>query len=445
MSVHFSGIAGKGMAPAAGLALTGGHQVSGDDKVSNHRIAHLREAGAQVIIGRNVGPPPGSTLHVRSSLIDVPPGDVPERSRLGFVNDMMHASGNSVLAVAGSVGKSTATGIVWAAHRGATPACYVGADLPGTLCGGWHSSSTTAIVEADEYKDAYRDVEAHSVILLNVLANHADHFGKGTSGFSRSFADWIQGMGLAPRRVLLGATAAERLAADGFPINAIVLGTDADSGADWQMEIVSPKPSSTVFRLCGGRRGDTFTIPLAGEPAAMAAAFGVLTARQAGLSDSEIRDGLATAELPWRRQSLVHRSPGVWVYDDNARLPDQFMVTVLALRQRHPRAHLVAVISPWGRLNRRDLDAWAVAGSYADTLVILPVGEAAVSRGGAEIDDADEQLARAVRKRGRDALSIRTWADLPEATGETVYVTAGYDAQYDLLSQAHEQLRERYP
>ena len=445
MSVHFSGIAGKGMAPAAGLALTGGHQVSGDDIISNHRIAHLREAGAQVIVGRNVGPPPGSTLHVRSSLIDVLPSEVPEQSRLAFVSDVMHASGNSVLAVAGSVGKSTAAGIVWAAHRGGAPACYIGADLPGTLCGGWHSSSTTAIVEADEYKDAYLDIRAHSVILLNVLANHADHFGNGTSGFSRSFADWIQGMGLAPRHVLLGATAAERLAADGFPVGAIVLGTGEDSGADWQMEIISPEPSSTEFRLRKGRRRDTFTIPLAGEHAATAAAFGVLTARQAGLSDSEIRDGLATAELPWRRQSLVHRSPGIWAYDDNARLPDQFIVTVLALRQRHPHAHLVAVISPWGRLNRRDLDAWAFAGSYADTLVVLPVGEAAVSRGGAEIDDADEQLALAVRDRGREALSIQSWADLPEATGETVYVTAGYDAQYDLLSQAHQVLRERHP
>ena len=445
MSVHFSGIAGKGMAPAAGLALTGGHQVSGDDIISNHRIVHLREAGAQVTVGRNAGPPPGSTLHIRSSLVDVLPGDVPEQSRLAYVNDVMHASGNSVLAVAGSVGKSTAAGILWAAHRAAAPACYVGADLPGTLCGGWHSSSTTAIVEADEYKDAYQDIGADSVILLNVLANHADHFGSGTSGFSRSFADWIQGMGLAPRHVLLGATAAQRLSADGCSVGAIVLGTGDNSGADWQMHIVSPTPSSTEFKLSKGRRGDKFTIPLAGEHAATAAAFGVLTARQAGLSDSEIRDGLATAELPWRRQSLVHRSPGIWAYDDNARLPDQFIVTVLALRQRHPHAHLVAVISPWGRLNRRDLDAWAFAGSYADTLVVLPVGEASISRGGAEIDNADEQLARAVRERGREALCIRTWADLPEATRATVYVTAGYDAQYDLLCGAHQELRERHP
>lgn len=433
------------MAPVAGLALSGGYRVTGDDLVENHRIEPLRRAGAEVVIGRNVDPPASSTVHVRSSLVRSPRGDVPQRSRLGFVNDVMSSSGNSVLAVAGSVGKSTAAGIIWAAHRRADPACYVGADLPGTLCGGWHRASTTAVVEADEYKDAYLDVAAESIVLLNVIANHADHFGEGTSGFSRSFAGWVRALELDREHVLLSASAAAQLVADGSPIPAVVLGTGAGSPGEWQMEVCSARTSSTVLALRKGRVRDTFEVPLTGEHAAVAAAFGVLTARRAGLSDTDICEGLQAAELPWRRQSLVHSSNGVWVYDDNARLPDQFVATVAALRQRHPRAHLVAVISPWGRMNRRDLGAWAAAGSCADSLVVLPVGEAGASRGGAELDDADERLVQAVRDRDRVAHTLNMWGDLPVAIDETVYVTAGYDAQYELLRGAHEHLRERHP
>ena len=444
MSVHISGIAGKGMAPVAGLALTGGYHVTGDDLVENHRIEPLRRAGAEVVIGQNVDPPAGSTVHVLSSLISSPCSDVPQRSRLGFVSDVMSSSGNNVLGIAGSVGKSTAAGIIWVAHRRADPACYVGADLPGTLCGGWHRASTTAVVEADEYKDAYLDIAADSVVLLNVIANHADHFGEGTTGFSRSFAAWVRGLELDREQVLMSASAATQLAADGFKVDAVVLDTDA-GGGDWQLEIRSANSTSTVLAVRRGPIRDTFEVPLTGAHAAAAAGFGILTARRAGLSDTDIREGLQAAEFPWRRQSLVHSSIGVWVYDDNARLPDQFIVTISALRQRHPNAHLVAIISPWGRLNRRDLTAWAAAGSSADTLVVLPVGEAGATSGGAELDDADERLVRAVEARDRIAQTLRAWGDLPHASGETVYVTAGYDAQYELFRGAHEHLRDRYP
>jgi UDP-N-acetylmuramate--alanine ligase len=53
MSVHFSGIAGKGLAPAASLALQAGLRVTGHDLVENHRIPLLRDAGADITVGHH--------------------------------------------------------------------------------------------------------------------------------------------------------------------------------------------------------------------------------------------------------------------------------------------------------------------------------------------------------------------------------------------------------
>lgn len=447
MAIHFSGIAGKGIAPAAGVALSAGYKVTGHDLIENHRIPVLRQAGAEISLGRNVDPPSGTTLHVRSSLVTTQRTGVIERSRLGFVSDILRAGENHVLAVAGSVGKSSAAAVIWAAHRSTSPGCYIGADLPETLCGGRYSKRTTAIVEADEYKDAYRALLPNTVALLNVFPNHEDHFGKGTSGFSKSFASWTGDIPLTASEVVMTADAAAQLAANGVRVPATVLSVDTpwmDDSKSWQIEIVSASPGGTLFRLRQGRKYDDFEIPLAGAHIATAAAIGVITARAAGIRDNEIRDGIAASTLPLRRQSLVHHARNVWVYDDNARLPVQFTTTVAALRQAHPAAQVIAVISPWGRLNRRNVEEWAQAGTHADTLVVLPVGEAAVSRGGAELDDADNQLVMAVRQRGTRALAITKWEALPDARGETVYVTAGYDAQYEMFSGAHGYLQRRY-
>jgi UDP-N-acetylmuramate-alanine ligase len=320
----------------------------------------------------------------------------------------------------------------------------VGADLPGTLCGARFRSDTVGIVEADEYKDAYRDLIPEAIVLLNVVANHEDHFGAGTHGFSKSFASWAACLALTPDALFFSESAAAQLAMDGHPVSGTVLGGPR-STSEWQVAIAEADARSTLIKVSRGAVCDTFVVPLTGEHAALAAGLGVLVGRRFGLADKDIRNGLATVTLPWRRQTLVHQSGNVFVYDDNARVFAQFIATIDGLRQRHPGAWLVAIVSPWGRLNRRDLIQWADAGSHADMLCVLPVGDASVEHGGAERPDADELLVEAVQARGRDALVVRHWDQLPAAgVAETVYVTAGYDSQYELFNEAHEYLRVRH-
>jgi UDP-N-acetylmuramate--alanine ligase len=362
--IHFAGIAGKGIAPAASLAVQAGYDVTGDDLSENHRTAALRAAGATIRVGRNEIPA-GVGAVVASSTIDLPqgaqiaaaPAATAQRpvmlQRLEFVQHVFSRHGKDQIAVTGSVGKSSAAAITTSVFAPTDPSCYIGADVDTTLCGATLAAGPWAVTEACEYRDAYLALAPKIALILNLTTNHEDHFGDGTAGFARSLRTLIDGSAGTLEHVVTTSEAAFVLNQHGLGIDgAHTVGHD---GADWQLSIDHATPDSTRFSLRHTQGRDTFEVPLTGPHSATAAALAVVAARYAGLSDADIRAGLALARLPQRRMSLVHAAPGLSVYDDNARLPVQLTSLLAALRQSHPRQPITAVISPWGRRNRRDL------------------------------------------------------------------------------------------
>lgn len=452
-TVHFSGIGGKGMAPAASLALQAGYDVSGDDLVENHRTMALRAHGATIVAGRNEIPGGVDTV-VASSTIDLTPSTpiapdvaaVARRpltlQRLEFVQQLFTRQNKDLVAVAGSVGKSSAAAITTAVFAATDPSCYIGADVDTTLCGAKLSSGPWAITEACEYRDAYLALAPKIALILNLTANHEDHFGAGTEGFARSLRTLFDASAGTLDHVVTTSEAAFVLNQYGLGIRAHTVGRDK---ADWQLIIDHATPDSTRFSL--GRAGarDTFEVPLIGLHSATAAALAVTAARCAGMSDADIRAGLAGARLPQRRMSLVHSGPGLSVYDDNARLPVQLESLLAALRQRHPRQPITAVISPWGRRNRRDLAQWATAAAQADFVYVLPVGDASTAVGGAEHPAAAVDLVDLIHQVGGSAQAVNDPGEIAapgvRAAAPQVYVTAGYDTSHAVFAEIHRYLQ----
>lgn len=141
----------------------------------------------------------------------------------------------------------------------------------------------------------------------------------------------------------------------------------------------------------------------------------------------------------------VHSEPGLSVYDDNARLPVQLEGLLDALRQRHPRQLITAVISPWGRRNRRDLQSWATAAAQADFVYILPVADASTLCGGAESPAAAVDLVDLIHAQGGSAQAVgnpdEIVAPALSSAAPQVYVTAGYDSNHDVFAQIHRRLQ----
>jgi UDP-N-acetylmuramate--alanine ligase len=212
--------------------------------------------------------------------------------------------------------------------------------------------------------------------------------------------------------------------------------------ADWNTEILDASPAATTFKLTHhGTHAGTWTAPAPGQHIVIAAACGLITASHLGIRTAEAASALAGFQLPHRRMTTIHHDDQLVIVDDNARQPGQVAALIQALRQAHPGRHLILAVSPWGRANRRDLPAWALGLSDADTVWVLPVGDAATPDG--ESPDADSQLARQIRLHGVPAYVITAATQLPDLLPQPrmnqplLIATAGYDASLPAFTHLH--------
>lgn len=439
--VHFNGLGGKGIAPAASLAHQAGMCTSGDDLVPNHRTRALAAEDIAVTLGANTIPNSAS-LHVASTTLPTNRDEGPQRmARLEFVQHLLAAHHKRLIAVAGSLGKSTAAALLHCILAPLDPSAYIGADVPGLLCGGQLSAGEWAVVEACEYQAAYRALTPEIVIALNLVQNHEDHFGPGTSGFERSLAAFLTDAPTPPRLAVLPEEVVSSLAPQLAGASSLTVESVGED-ADWSIDITSADPHGTTFRLAQhGTHAGTWSVPAPGRHLVTAAACCLVTSLHLGVSPADSAEALAGFRLPRRRMSIVYHDDCLVLVDDNARQPGQAAALLQALRQAHPDRHLVIAVAPWGHKNQRDLAAWALGLSEADTVWVLPVGDAAVP--GGEVPDADIRLTDLIRLEGTPAYTIHLGEELPlpseRTTGPVLVATAGYDANLEIFSALHDQ------
>lgn len=440
-AVHFSGLGGKGIAPAASLALAAGMRVTGDDLVPNHRTDTFTAHGVPVALGVNCMPRDVDLL-VSSAAVPVnTAAPIHRMGRLEFVQHLLSEHRKRILAVAGSLGKSTAAAMVHRILSRVAPSAYIGADVPGLLCGGELTTGEWAVVEACEYRSAYSALTPEIVIALNMVQNHEDDLGAGTAGFERSMTKFLTEGPTPPGLIVMPSEVAglmsPHLTAAGTAGQIEVIG----AGGPWQVHVLRQDTKDSTFRLThGGRDAGTWTVPAPGPHLIPGAACGIVSALHLGLQTSDIAAGLADFRLPGRRMSVVHSDERLVVVDDNARQPDQVRALIQALRQAHPDRTLVIAVAPWGRRNKRDLTAWPESLSGADAVWVLPVGDNATP--GGEDPDADVRLTELLRRSGTVAHAIGNDMDLPisgDGAKGLVIATAGYDANAAEFATLHRQ------
>ena len=107
------------------------------------------------------------------------------------------AAGRTLVAVAGTHGKSTTSG--WLVHTlvaaGADPAAFVGALLPTSVTGGAPATARWGlgpfVVEADEYAGNFDPYRPDLAVLTSVEWDHPDVFAD-TAAVSGAFETWIR-------------------------------------------------------------------------------------------------------------------------------------------------------------------------------------------------------------------------------------------------------------
>jgi UDP-N-acetylmuramate--alanine ligase len=207
MNIFFSGIGGVGIGPLAQIARDAGYKVEGSD-ASESLITHeLRDQGVIVNIGQD-----GDFLQACHDTQPIDwfvytaslPPDHPElvlAKKLGIKTSkrdeliayIIHEKNLQLIAVAGTHGKTTTTGmLVWAMKQLGVPVSYsIGATLPFGPSGAFDPSSKYFVYECDEFDRNFLHFSPHLALITNIDYDHPDTYPTENDYFQafRQFAD----------------------------------------------------------------------------------------------------------------------------------------------------------------------------------------------------------------------------------------------------------------
>lgn len=356
MNVHLIGIGGSGLSAIARLLLELGHGVSGSDREDSPVLQGLRDLGARVTVGHHPDNVRGADRVVRSSAV---PDDnvevqaaleagIPVLKRSDFLGRLMED--RLCIAVAGSHGKTTTTGMIaWALTR-------LGED-PSYLVGGWlqdldsnaHAGDGRAfVVEADEYDYMFLGLRPRIAVVTNIEHDHPDFFPT-PEDFYRAF---LQFSGrVSPDGTLVVCVddpGASRLraevAATGRRTVTYGLTGNADYGARGLHH--APEGGLGFYFLRGETALAHLTLQIPGEHNVRNAMAALIVVDQLGLSVPEAARALEDFRGVGRRFEARGQVGGVLVVDDYAHHPTEIQATLQAARGRYSDREIWAVWQP---------------------------------------------------------------------------------------------------
>ena len=432
-SVHVVRIGGAGMSAVARLALEAGLTVSGSDSQDGQFIAPLRDAGARIGIGFDAALlDEALDLVIVSTAVRADNPEVLEARRRGI--PVIHRAaalaglllGRDLLAVAGTHGKTTTTGMAVTALRGGghDPAWALGAAVPDlgrnaglgadpAVAGADHE---LAVVEADESDGSFLAFSPRVLVVTNLEPDHLDFHGDAATlaaAFDAVAAQIVPGGTLVVCADDPGARAlGERAAARGCDV--LLYGTAED--ARWRLRAEHSGPLGAEIEL------DTPGGPLAVSLSVTGLhnvlnAVGALAAAAvaSGTSQPErLAQGLGGFTGASRRFDVAGTAGGVTVVDDYAHHPREVAAAIAAARgivqaQPHP-GRVLAALQPHLFSRTRDFaEDFAAALSAADRAWVLPVYAAR--------EDPDPSVdARTITSSAPDSVTaLSEDAQLPEA------------------------------
>lgn len=449
--VHFVGIGGSGMNGIAKLFLTRGATVSGSDRTRNAYTDTLRDAGATVFIGHDAGNLGDVDAIVVTSALWPDNPELLEARRRGVpVLHRSHAlkaliGGDRLVAVAGAHGKTTTTGMLAVAldALGADPSFVDGGTIKDFGTSSRLGGGDVFVVEADESDGSFLLYDAAIALVLNVDADHLDHYGT-EEAFDDAFVDF--GAKAAELLVINADDAGARRVRSRISGRAVrTYGEAAD--ADVRVSgITTDGLAAGVLTADGVSARIRLRIP--GRHNVVNAAGAVAALLGLGYGLQEAADAVARFGGTGRRFDLQARVDGVSVYDDYAHLPAEVDAALTAARTVVGEGRIIAVHQP--HLYSR---TQAMAGRFAEVLERTADHTVVLDVDGAREDPVPGVTGELVVDRFADPAHVDYAPDWSQAAdlvarlarpGDFV-ITLGCGSVYRIVPQLLEALGDRAP
>ena len=354
--VHLVGAGGVHLSAIGQILLARGHIVTGSDLARSDYSERLQGAGGTVYHGHAPSNLGRAELVVATAAAS---SDNPELeaarergvqvlSRAQMVQWLL--AERLVLAVAGSHGKTTSTALLaqMAVDGGLDPLVLLGGDSPGLGGNARDGSGVHAVVEADEYAEAFLEYEPEIAIINNLEADHLDYYGSEErlrAAFA-AFAERVRPDGL----LLVGADseAASEIGHARRVAGARVERFGFAADAEWRAEQLRANDLGGLdanVSLEGVGLG-ALSLRVPGRHNVLNALGALAAAMRAGVDFKRATQAASQFTGTRRRFELHGEVRGVTLVDDYAHHPSEVRATLAAARLRYPGRRLVGCFQP---------------------------------------------------------------------------------------------------
>lgn len=317
------GIGGAGMSGLARLLKSEGRSVAGTDMADSDAVAMLRNLGIEVTVGHTGEPIREGDAVILSDAIDLETSPEVARAReLGC--PLLRRSqalawvlrSKKLIAVTGTHGKTTTTGMVAAAlvEAGLDPTIVVGAEVPQFGAAVVEGKGDWAVVEACEAYESYLDLHPEIAVVTNLELDHIDYH----ETWEKLLDSMRTFLGQAGEQAIISDDPGAKQAAEGLGI-----GVAVQDSEDWPGDLRH-------------MAGDHFRVD---------AALALAAAKAAGADEPAAVRGIEGFSGAERRMQVIHDGD-VLVVDDYAHHPTEITATIDALRELHPGRRMVVAFQP---------------------------------------------------------------------------------------------------
>ncbi len=362
--IHIIGVGGAGMSAIARILLERGHTVSGSDKSTNATTDALSRDGAIIYEGHADSNIIGAEMLIVTSAVKpdhievmaAHQAGIPVYKRRDILAPLM--AGQTVIAVAGTHGKTTTTSLVThlLMQGGLNPSYIVGGVMGNTGTNAAVGTGDLFVVEADEYDDMFLGLKPNTIVLTSIEYDHPDYFPSEEAMVAKfaQFVDLLQPGGtlIACLDYALVRDVIAHRKPDIRDGDIIGYSVREFPQAAMHAHNIRVEDEQTAFEMhvaTGGQisiNAGTVRVPLFGEHNA-ANTLAALTAADVHHIPFDVTvNTLSDFKSTGRRFELRGTAGGVVVIDDYAHHPTAVKLVCEAARLRYPDKPLWAVWQP---------------------------------------------------------------------------------------------------
>lgn len=453
MHLHLLGACGTFMGGVALLARRAGHQVSGSDQHTYPPMSTQLEAeGIKLYEGyaaRHLDPRPDLVIIGNALSRGNPAVEYVLNSGIEYTSGPRwlgenYLRGKSVIAVAGTHGKTTTASMVaWMLeHAGLNPGYLIGG-VPNNFGQSARDGEQFFVVEADEYDTAFFDKRAKFVhyrpsiaILNNLEFDHADIY-PDLKSIQKQFHHLV--------RTIPGNGMIVSNAQDGKLESVLEQGCwsqlqrfSLQSDLDWRVEMLKSDGTKLSFSRAGQAIG-RINWSSCGQHNAMNACAALAACVAAGLTPQQCLRGLETFTGVKRRMELLTSLGDVHVYDDFAHHPTAIRLTLEGLRRNVGNKRVLVALEPRSNTMRAGVHV-------AELGPALVAADKVWMMAGGDIDWDPQEALRPLEGRGRvvtrTADLLRQMLDTVQEGDHVVFMSnGGFDSaptRFCALLENHE-------